>query len=200
MEAANLLASNNEIDLIFLDIELGDKGLNGLDILKTIPQLPPVIINTSHPDFAVESYRIGKAADYLVKPFDYDRFLIAVNRALNVGIGNENLTFKDFIVLKKGRKFEKFDYKEVVYFEGYGIYAKVYTEEVIHVVNETITSLSEKLSPKWFVRVHKLFIVNIEKIKGFDHNYIYLGSVKVPIGLSYRENLAGLFEMFNKSK
>lgn len=198
-EVVSYLSVHKNIDLIFLDISLAGEDLTGLDILRTIPKLPPVIINTSHTEFAVESYRIGKAADYLVKPYDFDRFLIAVNRALDIKIGTKELIFEDHIFLKKGRKFQRFDYSDIHYFEAYGIYVKVCTSEGIQTVNETISNLDEKLDSAWFVRVHKSFTINIQKITGFDHNFIFLESEKIPIGASYKADLEGLLRLFNKN-
>jgi DNA-binding LytR/AlgR family response regulator len=193
--------SNHQVDLIFLDIQLANKEgehFTGFDVLQTFSTLPPVIITSSHAGFAIESYRIGKAVDFLVKPFDYDRFLIAINRALNLKMTTNRLLDDEYVFLKMGRKFQRFELADIDYFEAYGIYLKVFVKGMPHVVNDTISAISETLSPKRFMRVHKSYIVNINKINGFDHNNLYLLNGKVPIGISYKPQLDGLLRLFDK--
>lgn len=197
-DGVQMLIPKKKIDLLILDVDLGDNSPSGLDLLRTVPYLPATIITTSHTDYAVDSYTIGKAADYLLKPYVFDRFLLAVNRALGLQINYEALIYKEYIFLKKGRKFQSFDYKDILYFEAYGIYVKVITVRGVETVNETITPLAEKLDPTLFIRVHKSFIVNIQKIIGFEHSYLFIPGGKVPIGISYRPQLEGLLRLLGK--
>lgn len=197
-EGTQYLLSKKGVDLLFLDVELGDNEPTGLDLLRTIPHLPPVIITTTHAGYAVDSYTIGKAADYLLKPYEFDRFLLAVNRALEMQINYENIIFKDYIFLKKGRRFQSYEFKNILYFEAYGIYVKVITTTGTETVNETISVLADKLDPAWFIRVHKSFIVNIQKIVGFEHAHLFVQGGKVPIGISYRPQLEGLLRLLGK--
>jgi DNA-binding LytR/AlgR family response regulator len=193
--------SNHHVDLIFLDIELSSNdgiNLTGMDLLKTFPVLPPTIITTSHDSFAVESYRIGKASDYLMKPFDFERFLIAINRAMNLQLVPNRIVDKDFIFLKMGRNFKRFEFDEIDYLEAYGIYVKVFVNGTVHVVNDTISALAERIDSNRFMRVHKSFIVNINKITGFNHNELHLKNGKVPIGISYKTLLEPLLSLFDK--
>ncbi len=190
------------LDLVFLDIELSSDSVNpqlsGLDILTTVPNLPPVIIISNHVNYAAESYRIGKAVDYIVKPFDFERFLIAVNRALNLTMTTKHLADEEYIFLKMGRKFQRFELSHIDYFEAYGIYLKVIVDGVAHVVNDTVSALAERMDTQRFMRVHKSYIINIKKIVGFDHNHLFLQNGKVPIGISYKPHLSGLLRLFDK--
>lgn len=188
----------NMIDLIFLDINLeSPDSLNGFDLLRQYGNLPPVIIVSNNPEFAVESYHIGRAKDFLVKPIDIRRLLLAINRALDISLESGQLIDGKSIYLKMGRKFQRFSLDDINYFEGYGIYAKVITQEgVVQVINDSLTNLESMLEGKKFMRVHKSYIINLNKLTGFDHNKLYLKSGSVPIGLSYRAKLDGLFKLF----
>jgi DNA-binding LytR/AlgR family response regulator len=185
------------VDFILLDIRLKDPHeLTGFDLLRTVPKLPPVVIVTSSPEYAIESYAIGSPVDFLLKPFDFNRFLVAVNRALNIITKNEQLIDDHFVFLKIGRRFQRFHIEEIDYVEAYGIYTKVIVNGVPHVVNDTISNLEDSLSVKKFIRVHKSYIVSLNKVVGFDHNKLYLKNGAVPIGISYKPKLQGFLRLF----
>lgn len=199
-EAIAFLASET-VDLIFLDLHLDNvegENADGLDLLQTIKSSAPIIITTSYPDFAVESYRIGKAIDYLVKPFEFNRFLMAINRALGLQLSARQILDKDYIFLKMGRHFQKFKLADIDYLQAYGIYLKVITNGVTHVVNDTISNLEETLDNSTFMRVHKSYIINVHKINKFNRNHLFLEEDKIPIGISYKPKLKGLLSLFNR--
>lgn len=187
------------IDLIFLDINLeSSDGLNGFDLLRQYSDLPPTIIVSNTPDNAIESYEIGIAKDFLVKPIDLRRLVLAINRALKTDIESGQLIDRKSIFLKMGRKFQRFSIDEIDYFEGYGIYAKVITQEgITHVINDSLTELENMLEGKKFMRVHKSYIINLNKLTGFDHNKLYLKNASVPIGSSYKGKLEWLLRLFD---
>ncbi|MBD2751393.1 LytR/AlgR family response regulator transcription factor [Spirosoma validum] len=187
---------NQKIDLLFLDIKLS--GQSGLDLLKFSPELPPVIIVSAYPEYAIESYEIGRAADYLLKPFTYERLLIGLNRALSIQIKPTSIAEPDFIFLKMGRKIQRFDYKSIEYVEAYGIYSKVICSAHTYTVNERLVTLTELLPDQLFMRVHKSYLINITKITSYDRNYLWLGQLKIPIGISFRPKLEGLLRLFNR--
>lgn len=190
--------SKQAFDFILLDIRLADShGLTGLDLLKTVPTLPPVIIVTSSPEYAINSYEIGTPVDFLLKPFDFSRFLVGVNRALHIHTKNDQLMDENYIFLKMGRRFQRFNVEEIDYIEAYGIYCKVFANSIPHVVNETISNLEEILSIKKFIRVHKSYIISFSKVTGFDHNKLYLKSGAVPIGISYKPKLQSFLRLFS---
>lgn len=189
----------NSIDLLFLDINLESAdGLNGFDLLRQSPHLPPVVIVSNTPDHAIESYTIGIAKDFLVKPIDIRRLVLAINRALETDVESGQLVDSKSIFLKMGRKFQRFCIDEIDYFEGYGIYTKVITQEgITHVINDSLTDLDNMLEGKKFMRVHKSYIINLNKLTGFDHNKLYLKNASVPIGSSYKGKLEGLLRLFD---
>lgn len=194
-ESIGVLA-NQKIDLLFLDIKLS--GQSGLDLLKFSSSLPPVIIVSAYPEYAIESYEIGKAADYLLKPFTYERLLIGLNRALSIQIKPTSIAESNFIFLKMGRKIQRFDYMSIDYIEAYGIYSKVICNGHTYTVNERLVTLTELMPDQFFMRVHKSYLINITKITGYDRNYLWLGQLKIPIGISFRPKLEGLLRLFNR--
>lgn len=197
---AVMALKTHTIDVVLLDVNLESAdGLNGFDLLRQSPSLPPVIIISSTPDYAVESYNIGKAKDFLVKPFDTRRLLLAFNRALDKDVGNGQLVDKNSVFLKMGRKFQRFDIDEIDYIEGYGIYAKVMSNNFSHVVNDSLVNLESILDAKKFMRVHKSYIINLNKLIGFEHNKLFLKNGSVPIGSSYKNKLEGLLRLFDNN-
>jgi DNA-binding LytR/AlgR family response regulator len=201
-EAISLLHTQT-VDLLFLDIELGttqdDDTLTGLDILRTLPNPPAVIVISNHDKYAVESFDINTIVDYLTKPIEYKRFLRAINRALDTNLQPHHLLDKSYMFLKMGRKFQRFNFDEIDYFETYGIYMKVYANGQSFVVNDSISALLERLDGSKFMRVHKSYIVNIQKINGFDANSLILHTGNhIPIGVSYKGKLEGLLRLFDK--
>ena len=194
-EAMGMLAGE-KIDLVFLDVNL--KGASGLSLLKTGVALPPVIIISAHTQYALECYEIGKVVDYLLKPYTYERLLVAVNRAVSLQVAQENVVNEEFIFLKMGRKIQRFEYQSVDYVEAYGAYSKVFCRGQLYVVNERLASLTELLPSRFFLRVHKSFIINLSKIISFDRNHLFLPQIKIPIGISFRPRLEGLLRLFDR--
>jgi len=194
---ALLTLSEKKVDLVFLDIYLNSEdGLNGFDLLRLHSNLPPVIVITNAPDLAVESYHIGIAKDFLVKPFDDQRLLLAINRSImNKGIIN-TIMDANSLFLKKGRMLQKFDINQILYFEGYGIYSKLVDHSGAHILNDSLTKIESILDSFKFMRIHKSYIVNLEKITGFNSSKIFIGNNEIPIGISYKAKLENLFRLY----
>lgn len=195
LEDAIRLMSVQPLDILFLDVRLDHTS--GLTLLKTSANLPPVIVVSAYPEYAVDSYEVGRAVDFLLKPFTLDRLHVAISRALQRTHHPNHLIEADVAYLKMGRKVQRFDYNSMNYIEAFGIYSKVFTAEAAHVVNERISTLQTLLPSRYFMRVHKSYIINTAKITSFDRSTIWLGRIQVPIGVSYRpriEKLLGLFD------
>jgi DNA-binding LytR/AlgR family response regulator len=193
-----LALSSQKVDFMLLDIKLESAdGLDGFDLLQHNAQLPPVIIVSSYPEYAIESYTIGKAKDFLVKPFDNRRLLMAINRALDAPAESNPFFGDNSVFFKMGRRFQRFDIEDIDYFEGYGIYTKVMCQGVPHVINDSLSNLETALNAKRFMRVHKSYIINLNKLVGFDHNKLYLKNGSVPIGVSYKAKLESLLSLFD---
>lgn len=195
IESAIDVLSRQPIDVIFLDIKLNDQS--GLTLLKTALELPPIIITSAYPEYAVESYEIGKTADYLLKPFTHERLQIALNRALHLQRTADNFVDIDAIFLKIGRKIQRFKFDAIDYVEAFGIYSKVYVGGQMYVVNERFSTLTTSLPANLFIRVHKSYIIHIGKITSYDRHNLWLQQTKIPIGISFRSRLEGLMMLFN---
>ena len=189
LEAQNILTQQN-IHLIFLDINL--PKLSGINFIKTLPRPPLVIFTTAYPEFAVEGFELN-AVDYLLKPFSFERFLKAVNKALeklNVSTTQNNDPAKTpFIFLKADKKIHKIDLDSIFYIEAIGDYMKVVTDSGQLIINETMKKLQEELPGKSFIRVHKSFIISRNKIKFIEGNYVQVEEKSIPIGATYRSDV-----------
>jgi DNA-binding LytR/AlgR family response regulator len=189
LEAQDTVQSKN-IQLLFLDINL--PKLSGINFLKTLPAPPLVIFTTAYPEYAVEGFELD-AVDYLVKPISFERFLKAINKALNKinrQPGNlEDNPADDFIFLKADKKVYRIDLDDIVYAEATGDYVKVITREGQYIANITLKKLLEELPANLFIRVHRSFIISANKIKFFEGNYIKVGQADIPIGAAYRDEI-----------
>ncbi|WP_375448412.1 LytR/AlgR family response regulator transcription factor [uncultured Fibrella sp.] len=195
LETAISILAIQPIDLVFLDMRLTDQS--GLALLRAKVVLPPTIITSAYPEYAVDSYEIGRVADFIVKPFTPDRLLQAVTRALPVS-APMHLTFdEEAIFLKMGRRIQRFNYPAIDYAEAFGIYTKVYVGEQASVVNERLSALLKRLPGRSFVRVHKSYLVNINKIASLDRQNLWVNKTKIPIGFTYRVHLASLLALFD---
>ncbi|GAB3741756.1 LytR/AlgR family response regulator transcription factor [Spirosoma lituiforme] len=197
LEEAIGLIAQEVIDLIILDIKLPSRS--GLDLLKLGLKLPPVIIISAYSDYALESYKIGEAVDYVLKPFTFERLSIAVYRALSLKVTATSITDSSYTFLKMGRKIQRFDHEMLDFVEGYGLYSKVFTGTQAHVVNERLSTLTEILPSRLFFRVHKSYIINVSKITRYEKNILWINDYKIPIGISFRPKLDGLLYLFDNN-
>ncbi|PRY27019.1 LytTR family two component transcriptional regulator [Spirosoma oryzae] len=198
LEEATSILENQSIDLIFLDILLTDQS--GLKLLRSNTDLPPVIIVSSYPDYAIESYRIGKAADFIVKPFTEERLLMAVNRAMNFEATPNHITGAHFTFLKVGYKVQRFDFNAIDYVEAFGSYSKIFVDGQYTLINDRISVVKKLLPDQHFIQVHKSYIINTDKIAMFDRNNFWIQKTKIPIGISYRSSLESFLAVFGKEE
>ena len=189
--AALDLLREETIDLIFLDINL--PRLSGLTFLKTLDRPPMVIFTTAYPEFAVEGFE-ANAVDYLVKPFSFERFLKAVNKAIEKARYSQNQgeilppdSRQDFILLKSDKKLYKVLLSEILVIEATGDYLKIFCAEKPLIVHGTIAGILGKLPTGDFIRVHKSFIISVNRINYIEGNQIRIGNMFIPIGRSYKE-------------
>jgi len=186
---------NKTVDLVFLDINL--PGLSGLRFIKTITKPLMVIFTTAYPEFAVEGFETD-AIDYLVKPFSFERFLKAVNKALKEAkYTMEQSTNKKtrpfsgpgFILVKADKKVYKVNFSDIDWIEAIGDYVKVITREKYLLVHETLKNILEQLPEELFIQVHKSYIVHIQKIQYIEGNRIKIVNNFIPTGMVFKENL-----------
>jgi two-component system LytT family response regulator len=203
-ECANALQAFAElqqqhVDLIFLDIRMPQ--LNGNDLLKTLKNPPKVILTTAYPEYALEGYELD-VTDYLVKPITFERFLRSVNKAFPAGqfktasVSNEeNKKNEDFVYFRADRKMVKVMLNDILYIESMKDYIKVNTCNNILITKQSISSMEEMLPAKYFARVHRSYIVSLQKIKTFTSELIEIDSAEIPIGKFYRQGVLKLLQL-----
>ena len=196
-EAFNCISSN-KIDLIFLDINM--PGISGIAFAKSINKDIKIIFTTAYREFAIEGFNLH-AADYLLKPISFERFLDAVNnfRHLYSFQTSENLTASsnEFFFVKIDRKMHKIDFQKILWIESLSDYLKIKTTEGTKVTRETISSIEEKLPDANFLRIHRSYIINISKIESYSHEELVIENKSLPISRTYKENLLREMKKFS---
>ena len=179
--------------LIFLDIHL--PKLKGMSFLKTLSNPPSVIITTAYHQYAVEGFNLN-VTDYLLKPFDFERFLVAVTKVRAVqGAKQEpmdDLGSRDFIFVNVQKKKVKIFFSEIVYIESQREYIKITTTQNEYVSKMSTHEIEAILPANLFIRVHRSFIVSIRRIESYTAEMIEINGVSIPIGKGYRDGLAKL--------
>ncbi|PSL43032.1 LytTR family two component transcriptional regulator [Chitinophaga niastensis] len=185
------LLSVNDVDLIFLDINM--PKINGVDFLKNSKITASVIMTTAYAEYAVEAYGLD-VLDYLVKPIAFDRFLKACNKAKEIGtlkknIQNQPNKLNDYFFIKCNNQIEKVFYDDLLYAEAMLNYVMLHTSSNKMMVYVTIKNLEEQLPADIFIKVHKSYIVNKTKIKSIEGNILDIGNDKIPISQGLREKV-----------
>jgi two-component system, LytTR family, response regulator len=178
-------------NLIFLDIHL--PKLKGLSFLKTLLNPPAVIITTAYHQYAVEGFNLN-VTDYLLKPFDFDRFLVAVTkvRTIEKQEPGDDSDFRDFIFVNVQKKKVKILLSEIVYIESQREYIKIITTQNEYISKMSTLDIEALLPVHLFKRVHRSFIVSIRRIESYTAGMIEINGVSIPIGKGYREGMAKL--------
>ncbi|WP_431216237.1 LytR/AlgR family response regulator transcription factor [Puia sp. P3] len=183
---ANQLLNSEPIDLLFLDINM--PKLTGLEFLRTVTSSPMVIMTTAYAEYAADGFELD-VLDYLVKPFSFERFLKACNKAkeyheLKTKAVADATTENDYFFVKRDGRIEKVFYDELVYIEAMLNYVVLHTTNGKMVVYHTIRGILEQLPSDIFLKVHKSSIINIKKVKSIEGNTIDLGVAKVTVSHS----------------
>lgn len=201
IDAINLIATCNSaseafsvlrdtsIDLIFLDIEMPE--MNGFDFLKTLDQRPLVIVVSGEMKYGVESYDYN-VVDFVLKPVNLQRFELAIQKAQSM-LAARNATVSinqpDFIFVKDKSIMKRIPLNEVEWLEAQGDYVKIKTKGQAHLSHSTLSSIEKKLQNMGFVRVHRRFIVAVDKIDHIEDNTIVFHEKLIPVSESYRSSL-----------
>lgn len=207
---ANDALKNNDIELMFLDIQMPQ--LTGIDFLKTLSKPPLVIFTTAYPNYAIEGFELD-ALDYLLKPISVDRFMKAANKAIEqVGLQQKDGATvssgsgdagqqQEYFFVKADKKLVKVNFKEIIYIEGLKDYVIIRMDQTRVITLQTMKSLEHKLPDTQFMRIHRSYIVNIEKINAIIGNMVEVmeknQAKHLPIGKNYREEL---LKMINKNR
>lgn len=183
LEAFKYLQLHSDIDLLFLDINMPQQS--GLDFYKNLQHPPAVIFTTAYPQYAVDGFEVN-AIDYLLKPIAYERFLKAVNKVLKSKTQIEN--DDAFIIVKENKTLHKVFFDDIQFVEAYGDYIKVILENKVIVTHSTFSKFIENL-PHYFIRTHKSFSINMNRLNHLSGNQIMLDSHVIPIGQTYKSSV-----------
>lgn len=197
---ANQVVTNNKIDAMFLDIQMPQ--MTGIEFLKSLVHPPLVVFTTAYPNFAVDGFDLD-VTDYLLKPISFERFFKSVNKikeqiSKSKQIDFEDTDDKEFFFVKADKKLMKINYSEISYVEGLKDYVIIWLESTRIITLQTMKSLEAKLDSKNFKRIHRSFIVNLDKINALNGTMVeinFKGQIKqLPVGKNYKEELLNIID------
>jgi DNA-binding LytR/AlgR family response regulator len=183
---------NQEVDLIFLDINM--PRLSGMDFLKTLKNPPLVIITTAYAEFAIQGYELD-VVDYLMKPFAFDRFYKAIQKAEELIRGRDmkHVEHREadkqddtFIFVKSSKKTYKVNLNDILYIEALGDYVKIYTTEKMIISYQSLKNIETLLPTAAFPRIHKSFIIALSRIDLIEGNQVKIKDRLIPIGTNFK--------------
>lgn len=209
IEAINWV-QEGRVDLVFLDIQMPE--LTGIQFLKICGKKCKVILTTAYPEYALEGFE-HDVIDYLLKPIPFDRFLKAVHKAQNLMLSKDTSLSQpaaapqqavpkgttDYMFVKgeSKNKFLKVDYSDILFVEGLKNYVSIYLPGQRLVTYQSLTDLAEELPQPPFYRVHRSYIISIDKVNMIDGNIIYIGDKSIPVGETYREGFLSMIREKN---
>ncbi len=202
LEAIQVLGEQS-VDLLFLDIQMPE--LTGIEFLKTLSQKPLVIFTTAYSQYALEGYSLD-VVDYLLKPFSFERFVQAVNKAGELhrlrqqdslfvpSTPKQELPDKDFVLVKSEHKIHRLAFSDILYIQSMREYVAYHTTSGRILSLGSLKALEVELPDHLFMRVHKSYIVSKSKVATLEGNMVHIGKEKIPIGANYKERV--LEELF----
>ncbi len=191
MKALSVLREKH-VDLIFMDIQMPQ--ITGLEFLKTIKHPPRVIITTAYREYALEGFELD-VVDYLVKPITFERFLKSINKFYQMyqdqvqvvpGTSSDKAQDESFIYVKENKKVIKVYLAEIRYIEGLSEYVQIYTDKRKIITKTSMALMEEKLPAENFLRIHKSYIVPVNKIEAFTANTVEINGKELPIGRNFK--------------
>jgi two-component system, LytTR family, response regulator len=189
MDAYNLI-NKQPVDLLLLDIEM--PGMSGLQLTRNLGKKSPFIIfTTAKTNYAVDAFELN-VVDYLVKPIEPARFLKAVDRVKEAMESNKDhieVMDKEFVFIRDNGVLKKINADDILYLEAMGDYVKVFTSQKFHIVHATLKSIEEKLPSSKFMRVHRSYIVCLNKIDFIEEGVINIGGTAIPVADAFRTAL-----------
>ena len=199
------LVQNDEVDLVFLDVQMPE--LTGIQFLKIINGRCDVILTTAYSQYALDGYELD-VADYLLKPIAFDRFYKAAQKILQKKQDNSPASAQavqlpgytnasNFIFVKTEHKIQKINLDDILYIEGLKDYISIFTKTERIITLQNMKKMEETLSPKSFVRVHKSYIIALDKIDSIERSRIQIRDKIIPVGDTYREDFFKLIENKN---
>ncbi len=192
LEAMEVL-KKEKVDLLFLDIQM--PKLTGIGFIKTLAHPPKVIFTTAYKEYAVDAFDLD-AIDYLLKPISLERFLKAVNKITNSNTVTEQIMAparQGFLYFRSERKMVKVFLEDMLYIESLKDYIKIHRlAGKPLMVKQSISTIEAMLPPDLFLRIHRSFIISINKVTAFTTNDVEIGNIEIPIGRQYNANLKKL--------
>lgn len=191
-EAMDALAKN-KTDLLFLDINM--PGLSGINMVKSMKDLPEVIFTTAYPEYAIEGFELD-VLDYLLKPISFERFVKSIQKAKAKLLSRESGSAggSDFLTVKAGKKIHKVAYEEILYFSAMGDFLKIHTKEKTYISSNTLKNVLDQLPAGRFVRIHKSYAISLHAFSYLEGNRVFLGTTELPLGHTYKDDLLRLLE------
>ena len=196
LEAMQFL-KEQPVDLIFLDIQM--PGLTGLQFIQSLTQRPMIILITAYEKFALQGFNLD-VVDYLVKPVPFDRFLIACNKAWELhslrSKKNETSTTPEYFFVNVDYSLLKVEFNDIQWVEGLKDYIKINLKSSSRpvVTRMSMKAMEDQLPPSKFLRIHKSYIVSIASITSIRKNSVFVGTVELPVGDSYKDALNSLIK------
>jgi len=200
VEALHVIQEQN-VDLLFLDIQMPQ--ILGTDFIRTLKKTPKIIFTTAYRKFAIEGFELD-AVDYLLKPISFERFLKAVNKiteenaeskpvseAMDTRVEDPN---ESFIHFRADRKMVKISLNDILYIESLKDYIKVITKSKTIITKQSISSLEDNLPPHAFIRIHRSYIVALNKIESYTNELVEIGKQELPISRMYRREVEKLLK------
>lgn len=188
---------SKHIDLIFLDIEMPE--IDGISFLQMLKNIPGVIFTTAYRNYAVEAFDLD-VIDYLLKPISFDRFVSAINKyyeRTNKPVSVQTEFIKEtvnYLNVKADRKTYKVDISKIQYIESLKDYVKIVCSDESIVTHDSLSNMETFLSEYAFIRIHRSFLVAIDKIKSFDSESVYLENNELPLSRTYKKSVLAILE------
>ncbi|MCX6265941.1 MAG: LytTR family DNA-binding domain-containing protein [Bacteroidetes bacterium] len=180
LEAISFMKTN-PVDLVFLDIQM--EQFSGLQFLDSLQNPPQIIIVSAYSQYAVSGFD-HSVTDYLLKPYSFERFLKAIDKVQpDLGVKSQ----KEYMFVKTEYRMERISFSDILYIEGKGAYLRIVTRKSGIMTLQSFQNMESMLPPDNFLRIHKSFMVALNKIESIERNRIKIGDQDIPVGLSYRE-------------
>lgn len=185
LEAGEWL-KQEKIDLLFLDVNM--PKLSGIGFVKSLKEPPLFVIVTAYPEYAIEGFEVD-AVDYLLKPVSFERFRTAVNRSLERFFGRDESEVSKHLMVRANKKSYKINFDELLYLEAQGDYVRFVTTENSLMVHGTLKDFISQIPESLFERIHKSYVISLSKVVYLEGNSVKIGEYKLPVSLSYKEQL-----------
>jgi DNA-binding LytR/AlgR family response regulator len=189
----------NKVDLLFLDVEM--PNITGIDFIKSLNNPPKVVLTTANKNYAIEGFNLN-VDDYILKPVSFDRLLKSVNRIYEkltaTKSSDAESNNKEYIYLKENKKMVRVYFRNILYFESLKDYVKVVTTCKTVLTKQLLSNFEQELDSNSFLRIHRSFIVALNKIDAYTLSSVDIGNIEIPIGRKYKDSVIEILDKLNK--